>query len=72
MLEEISNTIANFDPGRDYGEGSDFLVQQADNLLEFVSGYEFGNEQTRNIYDLFFGEGAYDKFMSEWGTKGIE
>jgi len=26
MLEDITNTIENFDLGRDFGEGSDFLV----------------------------------------------
>jgi len=27
MLEDISKTISEFDPGRDYGEGSDFIVE---------------------------------------------
>lgn len=72
MLEDIANTIKNFDSGRDFGEGSDFLNTQADTLLELINGYEFGNEQTRNIYDLFFGPDAYNQFMSDWGTTGVE
>ena len=72
LLNEIHKTISDFDPGLDTGEGSDFIVEQAKNLNELVEGYEFGNEQTKNIYNKLFGEDAYQSFMSDWGERGVD
>lgn len=72
MIDEISDIISNFDPGTDFGEGVDFVVDQTKKLSELVDSFEFGNEQTANIYNQLFGEDAYQTFMSKWGNKGIE
>ena len=71
-IDELSKFIADFDAGRDFGEGADFFHKQAEDLQEFVEGYEFGNERTQTIYDALFGEGAYKKFMETNWEKGPE
>ena len=72
LIYELHETIANFDAGIDYGEGTDFVVDLTDQLLEMTENYEFGNQQFKNIYDQLFGKGAYDEFMASWGQRGID
>ena len=71
-LQEMYDTIDNFDPGRSYGEGTEFITKQLETLQELIDKRSFGGEQFKNIYTLLFGEEAYNEFFRDWGTKGIE
>ena len=59
MLEGMFEDISNFDPGRDFGEGTDFIISKLDDLKKYIDGFEFGNEITKNLYDKIFGEDAF-------------
>ena len=72
LLWDLHDTIQNFNAGLDYGEGTDFIVNLTDQLLEMTENYEFGNQQYKNIYTQLFGPEAYNEFMSKYGTMGIE
>ena len=72
LLWDLHDTIQNFDAGLDYGEGTDFIVNLTNQLLEMTENYEFGNQQYKNIYTQLFGPEAYNEFMSKYGTMGIE
>lgn len=61
ILDQITNTINNFDPGRDYGEGVDFLTSQLEKLQEYADNNEYGNEAMQNIYKMMFGQEAFEK-----------
>lgn len=71
-LQEMYDTIDNFNPGRSYGEGTEFIAKQLETLQELIDKRSFGGEQFKNIYTLLFGEEAYNEFFRDWGTKGIE
>ena len=55
LVNDVHNTIANFDEGIDYGEGIDFLSDKIKELSELVANYEFGNERTAKLWELIFG-----------------
>ena len=56
LIYDLHDHIANFNAGIDYGEGTDFIVEQTDALLELIDNYEFGNEQFKNIWIELFGK----------------
>lgn len=68
MMEEVDKWIKDFDPGTDLKEGTEHIVEQLENLKEYVSNWEFGNEPTKNIYEHIFGEGTYDQLVDEFGN----
>ncbi len=45
------------------GEGVDFLAEKTKELQELINNFEFGNERTKNLYELLFGSGSY---MTDW------
>ena len=56
IISDIHNLIANFDEGIDYGEGVDFLVDKIKELNELTENFEFGNQRTEKLWNLFFGQ----------------
>ena len=56
IISDIHNLIANFDEGIDYGEGVDFLVDKIEELNELTENFEFGNQRTEKLWNLFFGQ----------------
>ena len=62
LIDDVHNYLANFDEGIDYGEGVDFLKNKADELVELINNWEFGNQRTRNLYEMFFGT----NYMDDW------
>jgi len=61
VVSEVEDFIENFNEGTDFGEGLNFLGDEAEKALEYLNNNEFGNEPLINIYDMIFGEGAYDR-----------
>ena len=68
MMEEVNKWIEEFDPGTDLKEGTEHIVEQLENLKEYVSNWEFGNEPTKNIYEHIFGKGTYDELVDRFGN----
>lgn len=56
IISDIHNLIANFDEGIDYGEGVDFLIDKIEELNELTENFEFGNQRTEKLWNLFFGQ----------------
>ena len=67
LVNDVHDFIANFDEGIDYGEGVDFLTSKTDEITELLDNQEFGNQRTRNIYEMLFGS----NYMDDW-EKGDE
>jgi len=74
LIGHVSDWIKEFDQGTDLTEGTEHIVSELETLTEYVTKWQFGNEPTENIYDHFFGKGAYDNFMKgKWGPdKSVE
>lgn len=64
VIHDVQKTISDFDEGTDYGEGIDFLVSKGEELAELINNQEFGNQRTKNLYELFFGDGSYTRDLA--------
>ena len=66
-LEDASlrahNTIQNFDPGIDTGEGEDFVIENAKKAQEYFDHGEWGNQQLENYIKLAAGEERWNKTL---------
>lgn len=58
VLSHMHETIANFDPGIDSGEGIDFLTQSYEKMQEYANNFEYGNQQFQNYISQIFGADA--------------
>ena len=68
LLGKVNDWIEDFNKGTDLTEGTTHIVSIIEELTEYVTKWQFGNETTENIYDHLFGKEAYDKFMNgRWG-----
>lgn len=68
-LADMYDTIDNFDTGRSYGEGTEFIAKQIEAIQELIDKRSFGGEQFKNIYTLLFGEKVYEEFKNQWGDR---
>lgn len=60
VLEDVHNTIENFDPGFDAMEGMDFLTDSTEKIQDFIDNMEFGNPQLQNYIRQIFGADALE------------
>lgn len=73
LIENVGKWIKDFDEGTNFTEGTEHIISEAEKLKEYISGWQFGNEPTENIYDHLFGKGAYDEYMkNNWGQKAYD
>ena len=62
----------NFDEGRDYAEGYEWLSGLFEELQENVNNYEFGNERTVNLAKALFGEDAFESIDTAYNRQNPE
>ena len=62
----------NFDEGRDYAEGYEWLSDLFEELQENVNNYEFGNERTVNLAKALFGEDAFKSIDTAYNRQNPE
>ena len=62
LVRDVHDFIANFDEGIDYGEGIDFLIDKTDELKGLLDNWEFGNQRSKNLYEMLFGT----NYMDDW------
>ena len=73
LIDEVTTWIEDFNEGTDLKEGTEHIGDLGEKFKEYISNWEFGNEPVENIYDHFFGEGAYNEYMEKnWDTKPFE
>lgn len=58
VLQHMHDTISNFDPGIDSGEGMDFLSEAYEKMQEYADNFEYGNQQFQNYISEIFGADA--------------
>lgn len=62
---EAHNIVENFDPGIDYGEGEDFMIENAKKVKEYMDNGEWGNEQLQNYIKMAAGQERWDKALAK-------
>ena len=73
LIGKVQQWIEDFNKGTDLTEGVDHITSVAQDALELVGEWQFGNEPLMNIYDHLFGDGAYDAYMkANWGKKSFD
>ena len=60
---EAHNIIENFDPGIDFGEGEDFVKENAEKAKEYYDNGEWGNQQLQNYIKLAAGADKWDETL---------
>ena len=76
ILEALGNTITSttaidkyfkeiddFDAGRDYDKGKEFINTGLESLKESAENYEFGSETFKKYYETIFGKKAFEQFQ---------
>lgn len=61
---EAHNIVENFDPGIDYGEGEDFMIENAKKVKEYMDNGEWGNQQLQNYIKMAAGQERWDKALA--------
>ena len=61
---EAHNIVQNFDPGIDYGEGEDFMIENAKKVKEYMDNGEWGNEQLQNYIKMAAGQERWNKALA--------
>ena len=62
---EAHNIVENFDPGIDYGEGEDFMIENAKKVKEYMDNGEWGNQQLQNYIKMAAGQERWNKALAE-------
>lgn len=63
-LNDMSNTIENFDPGIDSGSGIDFLSNAFETMGEYAENFEYGNTQFQTYFRQVFGPEALQEALN--------
>lgn len=63
---EAHNIVQNFDPGVDYGEGEDFMVENAKKVKEYMDNNEWGNEQLQNYIKMAAGQDRWNDTLKDY------
>lgn len=60
---EAHEIISNFDPGIDFGEGEDFVKENAEKAKEYYNNNEWGNQQLQNYIKLAAGTDRWNEAL---------
>ena len=63
---EAHNVIQNFDPGIDYGESEDFMIENAKKVKEYMDNNEWGNEQLQNYIKMAAGQDRWNNTLRDY------
>lgn len=63
---EAHNIIENFDPGIDFGEGEDFMIENAEKAAEYMENQEWGNQQLQNYIKLAAGVDTWNATLLKY------
>ena len=63
---EAHKIIENFDPGIDFGEGEDFMIENAEKAAEYMENQEWGNQQLQNYIKLAAGVDVWDATLLKY------
>ena len=62
-LGELQENLSNFDKGQDTNANLDSYKSLTEELIDYVSRGETGNEQVESIWTQIYGEDSYQKFF---------
>ena len=65
VLASAHDTITNFNPGIDTGEGEDFAKDVSKKASEYYENGEYGNEQLQNYMKLVVGEKRWNEELQK-------
>ena len=60
---EAHKIIEDFDPGIDFGEGEDFMKENAEKVKEYMDNQEWGNQQLQNYIKLATGNDLWNETL---------
>ncbi len=60
---EAHEIVSNFDPGIDFGEGEDFVKENAEKAKEYYNNNEWGNQQLQNYIKLAAGTDRWNEAL---------
>lgn len=63
-INDLHDTIENFDEGLDYAEGVDFLSERIERLEELTKELQFNSPAFKNNFIALFGEQSYQDFSN--------
>lgn len=67
VIEDVYDTVDNFEPDRDLGEVADYFNEITDTAIEMYQGGEYGNDQMISYIKLLFGEDAWTQALADAG-----